>query len=392
MLLYSCSSGSGGRGTVSFRTDVIESGDNSVFIQVAADGDWTLGLDFGGEAEWAQLQRVSGTGSSNSIILFCETNWSRASRSLTVTADFGGNTDSAVLTQLGAEETLEPDPEYPGLESDPLRTWMELPEMRSEDGCAWVYHDMRIGDRTVRNYSIFYDAANMLSRWVAYPLNAGLIGSGSRHDQFEAVDPKIPAEYQPYTAEGWGVGSYDRGHQLPAADRYHTYDADRTLDAHRATFYPTNISPELYLHTNTWEIVENALSDRWTCSDTTYVVTGCYYGDDEYELIDASSWGSPTDGKSKTCIMPVARYRVILKTRSGNTGKPVAECSADELISIGFWFPQAFNGQKVYEENDKSQWIFSVADIEKKIGGEFSFFPTVPEEVKQQRNLSDWGL
>jgi endonuclease G len=158
------------------------------------------------------------------------------------------------------------------------------------------------------------------------------------------------------------------------------------------TFYPTNISPELYLHTNTWEIVENALSDRWTCSDTTYVVTGCYYGDDKYELIDASSWGLPTDGKSKTCIMPVARYRVILKTRSGNTGKPVAECSADELISIGFWFPQAFNGQKVYEENDKSQWIFSVADIEKKIGGEFSFFPTVPEEVKQQRNLSDWGL
>ena len=158
------------------------------------------------------------------------------------------------------------------------------------------------------------------------------------------------------------------------------------------TFYPTNVSPELYLHSNTWDIVEEKLSDDWTCSDTTYVVTGCYYGDDSYKLIDASSWGSGTPGKSKTCIMPVARYRVILRTKSGITGKPVAECSADELISIGFWFPQAFDGQRIYEETDESQWIFSVADIEEKIGGEFKFFPTVPENVKQQRNLSDWGL
>ena len=81
-----------------------------------------------------------------------------------------------------------------------------------------------------------------------------------------------------------------------------------------------------------------------------------------------------------------------VETEDGNTGKPVAECSADELISIGFWFPQAFNGQTIYEETDKSEWIFSVADIEEMIGGEFSFFPTVPEEVKHQRNLADWGL
>ena len=157
------------------------------------------------------------------------------------------------------------------------------------------------------------------------------------------------------------------------------------------TFYPANISPELYLHTNTWGIVEGALSDRWTCSDTTYVVTGCYYGDDSYQIVDASSWGEWSD-RSKICIMPEARYRVILRTKSGNTGKPVAECSADELIAIGFWFPMALEGQTVYEENNKSKWIFSVSEIEQKIGGAFRFFPTVPEEVKTGYDLSDWGL
>ena len=70
----------------------------------------------------------------------------------------------------------------------------------------------------------------------------------------------------------------------------------------------------------------------------------------------------------------------------------MAECSADELIAIGFWFPMALEGQTVYEENNKSKWIFSVSEIEQKIGGAFRFFPTVPEEVKTGYDLSDWGL
>ena len=370
MLLYSCSSGSGGRGTVSFRTDVIESGDNSVFIQVAADGDWTLGLDFGGEAEWAQLQRVSGTGSSNSIILFCETNWSRASRSLIVTADFGGNTDSAVLTQLGAEETLEPDPEYPGLESDPLRTWMELPEMRSEDGCAWVYHDMRIGDRTVRNYSIFYDAANMLSRWVAYPLNAGLIGSGSRHDQFEAVDPKIPAEYQPYTAEGWGVGSYDRGHQLPAADRYHTYAADRTLDAHRATFYPTNMTVQSSsLNQGIWQNLEEKVRAWSGQCDTLYVVTGCVPSESDFI----------TDRAGNRVNRPEGYYKALLRySRSSSMG---------QYLGIAFYF-----ANEPYSGGNKvdSSMSMTIDALEEKLG--MNFFPrlTDEQETAAEASVSDW--
>ena len=158
-LIYcSCSAGSQ-YGQVMLKTDVIAAEDNAVFVQVTSDGSWTLSLDFSGQEEWAQLSRTSGTGSSNSIVLACETNTSGNPRSVTVIADFRDNSSSTVLVQLGAEESLSPDPEFPGLESDPVRTWMELPEMHSEKGCAWVFHNMNIGGgRVVRNYSLFYDA------------------------------------------------------------------------------------------------------------------------------------------------------------------------------------------------------------------------------------------
>ena len=307
--------------------------------------------------------------------------------------------------------------------SENIWPWAELPETVTENpDYRYITHYATTvrSNQKVRNFVSCYDTSRHNPMWVAHIHHSCYYEGGwgrSDPDPWRP-DPEMAEQDQsiiyPYDWERWYQGisgwpdddryywspvnfnlpvldgrekTITKGHMLRSADR-----GGAGEEINIQTFYPSNISPELYLHSNTWSIVEDALSDEWTCSDTTYVVTGCYYGDDVYELIDASSWGTPTTGRSKTCIMPVARYRVVLRTKDGNTGKPVAECSADELISIGFWFPQAFNGQTIYEETDKSEWIFSVADIEEMIGGEFSFFPTVPEEVKHQRNLADWGL
>lgn len=186
---------------------------------------------------------------------------------------------------------------------------------------------------------------------------------------------------------------FTKGHLLRSDDRR---GAGSKMNIQ--TFYPTNIAPEMYLHvwqengeeTSTWGIVEGLLSEKWTGSrDTTYVVTGCYYGDDSYTAVDASDAGETFQGRSKTCVVPVARYRVILKTKSGNTGKPIAECSADELTAIGFWYPQRFPEDSEYEPQD-NEWIFPVSEIETKIGNEFSFFPEIPESVKKSYVRSDW--
>lgn len=37
-----------------------------------------------------------------------------------------------------------------------------------------------------------------------------------------------------------------------------------------------------------------------------------------------------------------------------------------------------------------ADYIYSVSEIEKMIGGEFDFFPLAPEGVKNSCNISDW--
>ena len=57
-------------------------------------------------------------------------------------------------------------------------------------------------------------------------------------------------------------------------------------------------------------MVENILPNKWRCKDTLYVVVGCYYGDDSWVLKDACDWGN-TSYKSKECVMPTARYKIV---------------------------------------------------------------------------------
>ena len=88
--------------------------------------------------------------------------------------------------------------------------------------------------------------------------------------------------------------------------------------------------------------------------------------------------------------MPTARYKLVLRTKTGSTGKPIWQCSADEVMAIGFWFPQNFTGEKLSSLPPLADYIYSVSDIEKKIGSEFSFFPLAPEGVKDSYNINDW--
>ena len=59
-------------------------------------------------------------------------------------------------------------------------------------------------------------------------------------------------------------------------------------------------------------------------------------------------------------------------------------------MAIGFWFPQSFTGDKLSSLPPLADYIYSVSEIEKKIGGEFSFFPLAPSEAKKKYNINDW--
>ena len=303
--------------------------------------------------------------------------------------------------------------------------YFEVPQTlkESQDFKYIIHHgETYSSHKKVRNYSACYDTRRHNPMWVAYPCHdiwwEGGYGRPTKDPwrpdpQMEESEQSIiyasdwsdwPWSYNggnptdnkqywtPYNASFY----FTKGHLLRSAERG-TRDKYNLFKMNEQTFYPTNISPERYPTVRAgnkkvthWGLVEGIMPNEWRCSDTLYVVAGCYYGDDTFTAMDASDNGNTRPG-SKDCVVPVARWKVFLRTKSGSTGKAVSECRADELMAIAFWFPQSLDySNMVSELLPLAQYTLSVNELEAKIGGEFNFFPQVPDEVCNSYNASDW--
>ena len=252
--------------------------------------------------------------------------------------------------------------------------WAEMPAKVENANWEYGYHDKLPSNNALRNYSFCFDKEKYCALWVAYPLHKCYIeGNGHRTDDWEYDPCCIDDKYEPnlrnaYYPQGGSSYSHSRGHQLPSADRLASNEDNAT------TFYYTNMTPQLQsLNGGTWETLENNIRNNWMCSDTLYVVTGAHF---------APGYGYAYDnkGSGKACAVPTHYYKVILRTKSGNSGKWVGECSADELKCVGFWFDHA----------DKApRQMMSVAEIERKTG--HTFFPNVPNAPKSTYKASEWS-
>lgn len=271
-----------------------------------------------------------------------------------------------------AELTLDLSQLSSGQQNLPsFNTWIELPAEKENANYQYVAHYAKLNNKPVRNYSLCFDKTKQAALWVAYPIhNAYLTGSGSRTDAWN-FDPFIPEKFQANCVDRSYKGSYDRGHQLPSADRL----ATDSLNAQ--TFYMSNMTPQLNrLNQDMWAKLEAKVRVN-KCSDTLYVVTGAYFG---------SNATTTFDGAGNTVAVPTNYYKVLLRTKTGSTGKAIQDCTDDELISIGFWVEQ-----KSYGNIEPPRSICTtVADIEQKTG--FTFFPKVSATVKKQNNPTQWGI
>lgn len=323
---------------------------------------------------------------------------------------------ASVQYDFGHSGTPDPGPE------PSLKDYIERPAtLKSNSDYKYVDHRATTyrTKQNVRNYEACYDIRRHNPMWVAFPCHDIYWEGGytrpikdpwrpdpyfSESEQsiiyasdwdawpWSSTDGKPSDKYQYWSPMPTGKAVI-KGHLMRSAERG-CGDKYNPIDLNVQTFYPTNIAPESYLNETSnkdshWGMVENILPNQWRCSDTLYVVVGCYYGDNSWSLKDASNWGTTSD-KSKDCIMPTARYKLVLRTKTGSTGKPIWQCSADEVMAIGFWFPQNFTGEKLSSLPPLADYIYSVSDIEKKIGSEFSFFPLAPEGVKDSYNINDW--
>ena len=190
--------------------------------------------------------------------------------------------------------------------------WVELPERKENANYQYVTHYGPLSNnKTVRNYSICFDKTKKAALWVAYPIhNAYLTGSGKRTDAW-AFDPIIPIAYQANCIDKSYRGSYDRGHQLPSADRL------ATNELNAQTFYMSNMTPQLNrLNQDMWANLENKVRNN-KCSDTLYVVTGVYF----------DSNATTYDGAGNIVSLPSNYYCVPKVVRQAKQSKIVRQTS-----------------------------------------------------------------
>lgn len=370
---YACekSGESGVPASAAFRTPTINCETTTVQLLLGGDAslactaevvegsDWLLFSS--GEARWEGMLTPV-------VFLRSERNTAPEARQARVEVRFSnGDVREATLTQEAYTSSALYD-----------KAWAEQPAYVENDIYIYkTYYTTLSGSSVrVRNYSVCYDTEQRVARWVAYPLHSCYTNpSVDRTDAWSydpnTQPPEIPRNVQQYIVESYGTG-YARGHQCPSADRYNT-EATNEM-----TFYATNMMPQDYrFNSGLWATLESRVRSSMV-RDTLYVVTGTSF-----------DGRTTTDRKGDRIGLPSHCWKVLLRTRSGNTGKPVAECSADELMGIGFWFENSASSNGSLRD-----YACSIAEVEERTG--FSFFRNLPAEVaaevKAQVNTSAWNL
>lgn len=242
-----------------------------------------------------------------------------------------------------------------------------------------VTHKAEMGGREQRNYTLLYDSELYASYWVAYPLCSDHLGSG-REDQWRVFDPKVPSDKQvPFADGGYSAQYadnkwYDRGHQIPNADR------NGVAEMQTQTFYPTNITPQKgEFNQGVWMRLESAVRTAVHDSDTVYVVTGAAFrkmgGSEEINTIQC--------GRHQNYMylkVPNYYWKVLLKVKWNGD-------KINNACAVGFWMEHRTDlesGNKTYEN-----YTTTVDQIEAWTG--FNFFANLPEALQNAcENSSDW--
>lgn len=238
--------------------------------------------------------------------------------------------------------------------------WLELPATSAQDGRTFVHHTMYIGSQETRSFSLYWDPEHMVSRWVAYPLYRKAIGYGTRSDKW-GLDPYFERNEQPVLATSYTSSdgkSYERGHQIPSADRL-------SYESNIKTFFFTNMTPQLSdFNGGIWEQLEEVVRvwAKRSETDTLYVVTGC-------TVDDSNTYVKDSDGKQIT--VPTHYYKALLRVYQG------------DYNAIGFWLEH-----KKYSNNKVDKSIAVSIDQLEELTGE-NFFVNLPDAVQTAVEAKD---
>ena len=339
----------------------------SYTITVQSEGDWA---HFSGGADTIEGVMES---IDKVVYVYFSKNASGVSREASVRVVFSDDASFSLLfTQHSYDSTIAFE-----------REWAELPVCNNENDYIYNTHYGTLGYRSdARNYTYCFDPKVRASLWVAYPLHGShMSGEGNRNYSSFGYDPEVSTSDQANLTKSYN-GWYDRGHQLPAADRK---CSQQMMDQ---TFYATNMTPQHgNFNQNKWGVLEGRVRNM-SCSDTLFVVTGAHFGDKHHSSIDPST----TDRSGNRCPTPTHYYKVLLRTKKGNTGKRIDEITdANQLRAIAIWLEHKNTGD---DTSITTADCISVAELEAKVG--FTFFPMIDDAIEQKVKStavpSEWGI
>ncbi len=335
----------------------IPSSETSQFLNIQTSGQWTVSVNYlSGGNGWLNLSATTGTGDAN-VVLSVGQNLLSENRMAELLVAAANKQQKIALTQQ-AKVIVG------GRATNPL--WIEIPSGGTNADCVTFTHDIAIGTKTVRNYSVLYDQKEKIAYWVAYPHHISYLGSTSRTDDWQ-LDPMVATTAQPYYFSS--ISGYDRGHQIPSADR------TVTKVANSQTFYFTNMTPQLStLNGQMWASLESQVRNWMAASDTMYVVTGAIL-----KTVNGSETVKyATDAKGNKVAVPNYYYKVLLRLKTG------------KYDAIGFWFEHRSYGSGLAT----AAVTKSVRQIETLTG--FNFFANLAkatqDEAEGTNNPAAWGL
>lgn len=341
------------------------SGEEGQFaVSLAANVDWTV---VSSDPENFAVSPSSGSGSTPVTVTYTQNPSTIARR----TADIVFSTTDASITQQKLTLHVAQSP-FEALVSDPVRSWMELPRVQPENEFAYISHMTTLKGKSVRNYAFWYDTQNRLALWVAYPLYRDIMGNGSRTDAWD-YNPKVPKRYQPALFYSFGNATYDRGHQLPSADRLYSQDVNAS------TFYFTNLTAQhASLNQNLWANLEIKVRGWAETCDTLYVVTGAMIRTAEDQTVNYVS-----DNNGNQVAVPKLYYKVLLRYNTNQTEN-------GGFSSIGF----CYENREYTEKYPAAADAKSLDEIEALTG--LDFFHNLPDHIEEIIEAScipkDWGL
>ncbi|MBO5672361.1 MAG: DNA/RNA non-specific endonuclease [Alistipes sp.] len=340
----------------------------SYSANVVSDGDWALFSN--GETHTGDTMQ----GGDKILYIYFDKNDSGESREARISVQFSdGESFEGSFTQLSYDSSVAL-----------TRRWAELPECKASSDYIYNTHYGQLGTNSnARNYTYCFAPEYRAALWVAYPLHKShTSGSGNRNNSDFGYDPSVSTSYQANLGAGSYSGWYDRGHQLPAADRK---CSQQMMDQ---TFYATNMTPQQgKFNQNKWGVLEGKVRNM-TCADTLFVVTGAWFGGEHDSSIDSST----TDKSGNRCPTPTHYYKALLRTSKGNTGYCIDEVKdAAQLRAIVFWLEHANTGDNT---TITASDCITVNELERITG--FDFFPMIDDSieaaVESSVDPSLWGI